>query len=98
MCRLYKVMLIKVADWTSFGKILLTRLTTCSPYNILHSKPNSRSQDAIISKVSIIVTTKYELESMMLHTKFHRNRPTGSRKEDFSSTYMYMGMAAILVM
>ena len=66
------------------------------------------SQDAIISKVSIIVTfshikdevakfdlavkyvninTRFSFEqnimSLNLHTKFHRNRPTGSWKQDF---------------
>ena len=32
-----------------------------------------------------------ELESLMLHTKFHRNRPTGSWKQDFSSIYTIYG-------
>ena len=34
----------------------------------------------------------------MLHTKFHENRSTGSRDEDFEGFLPYMGMAAILVM
>ena len=35
----------------------------------------------------------------MLHTKFHGNRPAGSREEDFFKGFLpYMGMAAILVM
>ena len=36
----------------------------------------------------------------MLHTKFRGNRPIGSGEEDFLRflPYMYMGMAAILVM
>ena len=32
-----------------------------------------------------------ELESLMLHTKFHQNRPTGSWKQDFLSTYTIYG-------
>ena len=31
------------------------------------------------------------LESLMLHTKFHRNRPTGSWKQDFLSIYTIYG-------
>ena len=34
----------------------------------------------------------------MLHIKFHGNRHTGSREEDFEGFLPYMGMAAILVM
>ena len=34
----------------------------------------------------------------MIHTKFRRNRPAGSREEDFKGFLPYMGMAAILVM
>ena len=36
----------------------------------------------------------------MLHTKFNENWPAGSGEEDFLRflPYMYMGMAAILVM
>ena len=36
--------------------------------------------------------------SLILHSKFHCNRPTGSGKEDFKVFLPYMGMAAILVM
>ena len=32
-----------------------------------------------------------ELEFLMLHTKFHRNRPTGSWKQDFLSIYTIYG-------
>ena len=39
-----------------------------------------------------------ELESLMLHTKFCQNQPTGFWKEDFESFLPYMGMAAILAM
>ena len=34
----------------------------------------------------------------MIHTKFRRNRPAGSREENFKGFLPYMGMAAILVM
>ena len=34
----------------------------------------------------------------MLHTKFYRNRPAGSREEDFEGVLPYMDVAAILVM
>ena len=34
----------------------------------------------------------------MIRTKFHDNRPTGSREEDFWRVLPNMGMAAILVM
>ena len=37
------------------------------------------------------------LESPVLHTKFHGNRPIGSGDEDFEGFLPYMGMAAILV-
>ena len=33
----------------------------------------------------------------MLHTKFHGNRPAGSREEDFERVLPYMGLAAILI-
>ena len=39
-----------------------------------------------------------ELESPMLHTKFHRNQPACSGEEDFKGFLPYMGMATILVM
>ena len=49
----------------------------------------------------VIIWTNYDgQESPMLHTKFRRNRPAGSGEEDFEGflPYMYMDVAAILVM
>ena len=38
------------------------------------------------------------LESPMLHTKFHGNRPNGSGEDDFEGFLPYRGVAANLVM
>ena len=45
----------------------------------------------------IIIWTNYDwLESPMLHTKFHDNKPTDSAAEDFWRVFTY-GIAAIFV-
>ena len=47
----------------------------------------------------VIIWSNYDgLESQMLHTKFHENRPAGSWEEDFWVVLPYKGVAAILVM
>ena len=47
----------------------------------------------------VIIGTNYDaLESPMLHTKIHENRPIGSGEDDFEGFLPYMGMADILVM
>ena len=101
-------------------------LITQNPSFSLYDKPNSSSQDAMISKVSIIVTFSHikaeaakfdlavsmststqgyhlkkikkcnELDSLMIHTKLHRNRPTGSWKQDILSIYTIDGHGSYL--
>ena len=40
----------------------------------------------------VIIWTNYDgLESLMLHTKFHENRPAGSREEDFWRVFTIYG-------
>ena len=46
----------------------------------------------------IIYINFVELESPILHAKFHDHRTSGSGEEDFKRFLPYMGMVAILVM
>ena len=81
----------------------LTQLVVCmyhlsGPRLLYFLKPNLTWCKLGQGQHRVIICTSYDgLESPMLHTKFRRNRSTGSG-EDFLRFLPYMGVAAILVM